>query len=157
MVELKTVSGKQRELLWNIHQKYLHEMTRYYDNEMDENGNYHYGYFDAYFKEPERKAFLIEKDGRLAGFAMINPHSYLNAPVDYVMAEFTVFPGMRKRHVAAQAAQQLFGMFPGRWEIKYHEENAAAKRLWNQVTEPYHPQKHSYSDVETVLSFSTCG
>jgi len=69
MIKLVRVLPENRELLWNLHQKYLYEMTKYYDNEMDENGNYHYGYFDAYFIQPERKAYFIYSDDRLAGFA----------------------------------------------------------------------------------------
>ena len=46
MIELIEVKAKQQQLLWNIHQKYLYEMTNYYDDVMDESGNYHYGYFE---------------------------------------------------------------------------------------------------------------
>jgi hypothetical protein len=39
MIELVEVKSEQRELLWNIFQKFLYEMTNYYDDEMDEMGN----------------------------------------------------------------------------------------------------------------------
>lgn len=70
MIDLRVVKAENRELLWNAHQKYLYEMTNYYDDEMDEDGNYDYGYFDAYFTEPKRKALLIYNDQELVGFAM---------------------------------------------------------------------------------------
>ena len=73
MIELRDIKSEDRELFWNIHQKYLYEMTNYYDDKMDEAGNYHYGYFDAYFTEPQRKAMFIYFDKHLAGFVMINP------------------------------------------------------------------------------------
>ena len=154
MIQLIQVSTEHKTLLWNLHQKYLYEMTNYYDNEMDEDGNYHYGYFDAYFTEPERKAFLIYSDGALAGFAMINPHSYIGETPDYVLAEFTIFPMFRKKHIGTEAATHILETFRGRWEIKYNEKNAGAKALWNQATAKYQPVKHRYSDVETVLAFS---
>ena len=147
--------SKDRELLWNIHQKYLHEMTNYYDNEMDEQGNYHYGYFDAYFSEPERKALLIYFSGRLAGFAMVNPHSYIGGDTDYVLAEFTIFPAFRRQGLAFEAARRILEMYSGCWEIKYNEKNAGAKHLWNRLAAPYNPKRHRCSDVETVLEFST--
>jgi hypothetical protein len=43
MIRLQTVRTADRELLWNINQKYLYEMTNFYDDPMDEYGNYHYG------------------------------------------------------------------------------------------------------------------
>ena len=153
MISLIEALPKDRELLWNIHQKYLHEMTNYYDNEMDAQGNYHYGYFDAYFSEPERRALLIYSGERLAGFAMVNPYSYIGGKPDYVLAEFTVFPAFRKQGIASEAVRQIFGRFRGSWEIKYNEKNTGAKQLWNKMTAAYSPVRCQYSDVETVLAF----
>ena len=39
MIRLQNVQPKDRDLLWNINQKYLYEMTNYYDDPMDEEGN----------------------------------------------------------------------------------------------------------------------
>ena len=153
MTELREVRPEDRELLWNIHQKYLYEMTNFYDDEMDEKGNYSYGYFDAYFTEPQRKALFIYSDGKLAGFAMINPYSYIGDSPDYVLAEFTVFPVFRGKHTASEAAEAIFRDFPGNWEIKYNEKNTAARGLWNKATAMYKPRKIEYSSTETVLAF----
>jgi predicted acetyltransferase len=153
MIELAKVKTEQRELLWNLHQKYLYEMTNYYDDEMDELGNYHYGYFDDYFTEPERTALFIYDDKRLVGFAMINTFSYINENPDHVLAEFTIFPMYRKKHIGKSAAEIILKTHRGRWEIKYNENNIGAKTLWNKITDSYHPDRHKYSADETVLSF----
>ena len=42
---------------------------------------------------------------------------------------------------------------PGAWEIKFNEKNAAAKKLWTQVTSAYHPNVYHLNEVETVLEF----
>lgn len=154
MIELKKAAPGDRELLWNINQKYLYEMTAFYPDEMDEKGNFHYGYFEEYFTDPRREALLISFDGRLAGFAMVNPYSYLGGHPDHVMAEFTVFPAFRRRHIALEAAQEILGGYGGTWEIKFHEKNLPAKSLWTKVTAPYHPEKISLNGAETVLTFS---
>ena len=107
MIQLVHASPENRDLLWNIHQKYLYEMTNYYDDEMDDQGNYPYKYFNAYFEEPERKALLIYNDQLLVGFAMINPYSYINESPDYVLAEFTIFPMYRKEHIGGDAANKI--------------------------------------------------
>ena len=64
MIELIQAGNKDRELLWNLHQKFLYEMTSYYDNEMDERGNICFGDFDDYFTDPRRSALLIRHDGK---------------------------------------------------------------------------------------------
>lgn len=153
MIELKFVKSEQKELLWNIHQKYLYEMTNFYDDKMDAVGNYVYEYFDAYFFEQNRKVFLIYSEENLAGFAMINNHSYIGENPDYVLAEFTVFPMFRRKHIALDAINQIFKMLGGKWEIKFNEKNTPAKNLWQKITARYNPEIFHLNDCETVLSF----
>ena len=153
MLELIDVKSEDRELLWNINQKYLYEMTNYYDDPMDALGNYHYGYFDAYFTEPERKAQFIYFNKCLVGCVMINPYSYLGEEPDYVLAEFTIFPTYRRRHIAMDVAEMIFEQHQGSWEVKYNEMNIAAKNLWNKVCAKYSPRKIHLNERETVLAF----
>lgn len=155
MIELKKVEAKDRQLFWNVNQKYLYEMTNYYDDLMDEEGNYQYGYFDEYFTDPKRIAYLIYYNNNLAGFAMINPYSYLNKTPDYVMAEFTIFPVYRNKHIATNVIDSIFQQHAGLWEIKYNENNLPAKMLWNKVCAKYNPTQTHLTEFETVLSFST--
>ncbi len=154
MIRLDPVSADQKDLLWNVNQKYLYEMTKYYPDDMDGNGNYTYGYFDEYFTDPLRRAFFISDDSIKVGFLMINPYSYVDAAPDYVMAEFTVFPSYRKRGYAKEAVKLVFSTFRGKWEIKYNENNVGAKALWTSVTAKYDPKVHRLSDNETVLEFT---
>ena len=155
MMTLHAVQPEERQKLWNIFQKFLYEMTNYYDDPMDEDGNYHYGYFDAYFEEPDREALFLYDGSDLVGFAMLNRHSYLGNDTDHILAEFTIFPAYRRRHLGSEAAKLLFTHYPGSWEIKYNNRNSGAKALWTTVSQPYSPQIIPYSEDETVLSFRT--
>ncbi len=153
MIHLKTVQENDRALLWNINQKYLYEMTNFYDDPMDEEGNYHYGHFEEYFTDPKRRAYLIYSDAVLVGFAMLCPYSYIEKTPDHTMAEFTVFPAFRKKHYAMDAANLILSRHPGNWEIKYNERNTAAKALWSKAAAPYGPQTVHLNEEETVLVF----
>ena len=153
MIRLQRVTPDQRQLLFNLNQKYLYEMTNYYDDPLDERGNLHYGHFDEYFTDPNRTALLIYDGDALAGFAMLNPCSYFGGTVDHVMAEFTIFPMYRRRHLATGAAEAIFERWPGRWEVKFNEKNVAARSLWTGVTARYAPTVRRLSDEETVLCF----
>ena len=153
MIRLQRVTPDQRQLLFNLNQKYLYEMTNYYDDPLDESGNLHYGHFDEYFTDPARTALLIYDGDALAGFAMLNPCSYFGGTVDHVMAEFTIFPMYRRRHLATGAAEAIFERWPGRWEVKFNEKNVAARSLWTGVTARYAPTVRRLSDEETVLCF----
>ncbi len=58
MIRLLPVHPTGRDLLWNINQKYLYEMTTFYPDEMDEAGNLNYGHFEEYFTDPKRNAYF---------------------------------------------------------------------------------------------------
>ena len=157
MLRLETVQTKDRDLLWNINQKYLYEMTGFYDDPMDEKGNYHYGHFDDYFSDTKRVAYFIYNDDVLVGFAMLCPYSNIGQNPDYTMAEFTIFPSFRRKHFALDVAKMILAKHPGRWEIKYNEKNDGAKKLWYAVAELYKPEIHHLNEDETVLSFEVEG
>ena len=154
MIKFEQVKKEQKELFWNINQKYLYEMTNYYDNPIDENGNIDYGYFDEYFIDPKRKAYFIYNDETLIGFIMVCPYSNLDKPVDYVMAEFTVFPHFRNQGFGLESANKIINDLKGKWEIKYNEKNIVAKHFWTKITLKYNPTIYHLNDVETVLSFN---
>ena len=39
MIKLQEVKEEEQELLWNINQKYQYEITTYYSDKIDEQGN----------------------------------------------------------------------------------------------------------------------
>lgn len=153
MIRLQAVQKEDRDLLWNINQKYLYEMTMYYPDPMDESGNYHYGHFDEYFTDPRREAFFLYDNTAMVGFAMLCPYSNIGKHPDCTMAEFTIFPTYRRKHYALEAANLLLASHPGHWEIKYNEKNTGAKKLWTAVTAPYHPVVYHLNEEETVFEF----
>ena len=157
MIRLQIVRKEERELLWNINQKYLYEMTLYYPDSMDEHGNYHYGHFEEYFTDPVRKAFFLYDDDIMVGFAMVNPYSNIEHDPDYTIAEFTIFPTYRGKHYATDAANLILASYPGKWEIKYNEKNIGAKRLWTKIAAPYDPLVHYLNENETIFEFGNEG
>ena len=157
MLELQRVKPAEKELLWNIFQKYRYEMTQYYEDLMDPLGNYPDRYFEDYFQDPARHAWLIRIDGALAGFILCHPYTDLQCPVDYVLAECAVFPIYRGQRLAQKAVSQLLCAHPGQWALKFHNENLAARRLWERVTKPYRTRKILCSKTETAFVFHVPG
>ena len=84
---------------------------------------------------------------------MLCPYSNIEQDPDYTMAEFTIFPSFRRRHLALDAAKMILARHPGKWEIKYNEKNRGAKNLWHTVAGPYEPEIYHLNEEETVLSF----
>jgi len=137
MIRLEKVSSRQRTLLWNLHQKYLHEMTNYYDDELDGEGNYHYGYFDAYFIQPERKAYFIYSDDRLAGFARILV-SYAEkgdpAALGIVSRNMTRLARLAARLMDKSSSVNLVGLYGG-----VFQHSALARGLFERALKTEKP------------------
>ena len=55
-IRLQPVQPLDRDLLWNINQKYLYEMTMFYPDVMDAAGNLHYGRFEQCFTDSKRSS-----------------------------------------------------------------------------------------------------
>lgn len=155
MIELRLVKNSEKEMFYNIFQKYLYEITNYYDDEMDDNGNYSYRYFNNYFTEMTRKALFIIFDGKIAGFVMINNHSYITQNPDYVISEFSIFPTYRKKGIAQKSIDLVFAEFQGKWELKFSLNNKSAMNFWRKVTDKFQPIVHKLEDDEEVLVFET--
>ena len=153
MIHIEKVELKDKELLFNINQKYLYEMTLYYNDPMDENGNYHYGYFDEYFTLDNRIPYFIYNDNDLVGFVFINNYSYINEHVDYVIGQMTIFPAYRQKGYAHNTIKLLFDLYKGAWEIKYNEKNIKAKNFWEKETLIFNPRKIIINEYETLLKF----
>ena len=153
MVTLKKVKIKDKSLLFNLNQDYLKEMTKFYPDEPDENGYYTYGYFDEYFVDKKRVAYFILNEKDIVGFCMLNPYSYFDDKIDYVLAEFTILPKYRGNHYAKETIELLFTIYHGKWEIKYNINNIIAKNLWTSATIKYKPIIKYLSPEEPVLIF----
>lgn len=153
-IHLQPVSKDDRQTLWHLLQKYLYELSLYYDDIIpDENGIIDTPYFEEYFTEEDRSAYFIYHENERIGFAMINRHSEIGEDPDAAIAEFTILPHWRGRGLGESAAAAVLATKTGLWELKYSPKNRAAKTFWNKVTEQYSPSVHPLGVEDEVLLF----
>ena len=91
-VQLERVTESTRQALWNLLQYLLFETSPSGKNVANEDGSFDYKYFDNYFTDEGRDAYLVKsKTGELMGFVMIN--QYLQKiKTGHSIAEFLVLP-----------------------------------------------------------------
>ncbi len=109
------------------------------DNDLDEHGLFREVYVDRHVTDPDRAAFLVRVDGRLAGFCLVANQSYFGPDPGntHEIAEFFVVRKYRRLGVGAEVARQVFERFPGRWEVAQVPENTAAQAFWRKVIGEY--------------------
>ncbi len=135
-VQVRLARPDERALIEGLLQFYFHDFSELYpgitaDWELDGAGRYGaYPYLDSYWRDADRRPFLIEADGRAAGFALINAHSHRGEAIDHAVAEFFVLRQYRRSGVGLRAARSIFANHPGRWELAIAAVNAAARAFW---------------------------
>lgn len=134
-VELVRASNAQRDVVARLMQFYIYDFTELLAPEkipplLDRGHFEDYPGLDAYWRNPDRAAWIIKADGDLAGFALINKHGHLGRPVDFNMAEYFVARPFRRRGVARAAFHHLLRLHPGQWELAIGAHNKPAQDFW---------------------------
>jgi predicted acetyltransferase len=133
-VEVVPASPEQGPILANMLELYAHDFSEFVDLKLGADGRFGYERLSSYWDEPGRHPFIIRADGHLAGFAFVRRGSEISGDADvWDMAEFFVVRGFRMRGLGTMAAREIFGKFPGRWEVRVIDRNRKAKEFWRRA------------------------
>jgi predicted acetyltransferase len=114
------------EHLWQL---YAHDLSAFRGSMPDGDGLFKLGRLPTFIDDPDRCGYLICGGSAVAGFALIRGLS----AEPRVMGEFFVVRAARRQRLGHQAALDLLGLHPGRWEIAFQEDNPGAARFWREV------------------------
>ena len=123
-----------RELLYRLLQYSLYEESAHDGNVMGPDGLFEYPWFDLYFTDPDREAYLIRAraGGEVLGFIMVNT-VLRRVASGHSVAEFLVLPAWRRRGVGRAAARACFQAHPGTWEVGPSLGSEAAFIFWEKT------------------------
>lgn len=152
-IELVRAGLPERELLFRLLQYSLYEESAHDGNEIGADGLFACPWFDSYFTDPAREAYLIRaKDGGgLLGFAMLHPYP-IATPFRYSVAEFMVLPPYRRQGVGGAAALACFRRHPGTWEVSPSLGSEGAYRFWEQVIADHTGSPPRFEDGVFIFS-----
>lgn len=156
MVILVKVKQREEEVLHNLIQFYIYEFTRFNKQiQLEMDGKYKPFNLEKYWNEKEYHAFFVKSGEELAGFALVE-EGQGDAPS--VIEEFLILRKFHGKGLGKIAAQQLFSMFPGKWEVHQIENNYPAQAFWrktikeytsNTFTERYDEYRRSIQEFDT--------
>jgi predicted acetyltransferase len=135
-ITVRPARSGDRPLIEGLFQFYIHDFSELYPEatvgwEIDASGRFGpYDYIESYWRDADRRPFLIEVNGRTAGFALVNAHSHRGEAIVHAMAEFFVVRQFRRSGVGHEAARAIFAANPGRWELAIAAPNAPARAFW---------------------------
>jgi len=126
----RAVTDETGPVLVRLWQLYRHDLSEFRGSLPDRDGLFHTRPLAPFLADdPDRRAYIFERDDGPVGFGLVG--RVTTGPM--LMFEFFVVRAVRGQGVGGAAAQALFGLHPGVWEIPFQEENATAARFWRDV------------------------
>jgi predicted acetyltransferase len=135
-ITVRTVTFDDKPTLRNLMYLYLYDMSEFDNEDVARNGLFEYKYLDHYWTDADRHAFFIDVDGNLAGFVLVNRQTIVVENANTI-AEFFVMRKYRRHGIGESVVREIFGRFPGEWEVREIAENSAAQSFWRNVIHKY--------------------
>lgn len=151
-IRLDAVKPHEKDALFRLLQYSLFEESADDLNEMNDDALFDYPWFELYFTDDDRWAYFIREEAtdKLLGFVMVKTRE---KPLDgYMIAEFMVLPGYRRRGVGRQAAIRCFEHFRGQWEVSPALGSEPAYRFWKRTIDGYTDGKCRFQDRAFLFS-----
>lgn len=101
MIEIVMASDERREEIWQLFLEYVDELA-VYDGETRPHHRKHYEYFDRYWDDSNRSAFLFLYDHEAIGFCLLE-----DTGITYKITDFYVRPLHRRRGFGKMAVENV--------------------------------------------------
>ncbi|MBN1647879.1 MAG: GNAT family N-acetyltransferase [Spirochaetales bacterium] len=149
-IELIKIGPSEKSVLRRMVELYNYDVSEYAGDDLNEHGYFGYSRIDHYWTEQDRYPYFIRCDGALAGFVLVNSHSY-TMPGQKVksIAEFFVMRKYRRNGIGKKIALQVFDMFRGKWEVNQIPENTVACAFWETIISEYSGGKYEKRMIDT--------
>jgi predicted acetyltransferase len=130
-IELVPAAPDQEPVLANLLELYAHDFSEFYEIELGADGRFGYKHLPLYWRDPNRRPFLVTVDGKLAGLVLVKKGSELSGDETvWDLAEFFVVRRYRRQGIGTYVAHEVWRQVSGLWEVRVMESNQPAHRFW---------------------------
>ena len=137
-IEIRKAGIREKPVLRNLMELYRYDSSEFDGEDVGEHGLFVYRYFDHYWTEPGRHAFLVRVDGQAGRICYGQRRLELTkASRIHSIAEFFIMRKYRRQGIGTTVARRILDMFPGRWRVAEEEANTPAQAFWRQVISRY--------------------
>ncbi|KZE64335.1 acetyltransferase [Fictibacillus phosphorivorans] len=134
---LKKAAIQEKDIISNLMQFYFYDFSEFIDMNVGNAGLYSgYPYLDQYWEEDGRYPYLIESEGKYAGFVLVR-EVVEEGQKYWSIAEFFIMKKFRRTGLGQRVAHQVFDSHKGNWEVGQIEKNKPAQIFWRKVIGNY--------------------
>ena len=124
----------QEPVLANLLELYAHDFSEFHPIDLHANGRFGYKNLSRYWNQIDHHPFLVQVDGKLAGFVFVKKGSEISGNASaWDVQEFFIVRAYRRRGIGISVAHQVWKRFAGPWEVRVMESNRAALNFWQQT------------------------
>jgi predicted acetyltransferase len=136
-VSVTSAAPAQASIIQNLMQLYTHDFSELWGGtsrgDLNAQGLFDVYPLEGYWTKPNWSAMLIWCDQVLAGFSLVNDQTHSGLPANRNMAEFFILRKHRGRGGSRIAAELIFSLHPGLWEVAVTRKNARAQQFWRKT------------------------
>ncbi len=132
-MELVQIKQKDLEILERLLQLYLHDISKYFPIEFEENtGLYLYDGLDKYFDGSKNYAYFIKLEKKIAGFILVDSNEN-----EKIIQEMFVLNHHKNKGIGKLAVCKVLENSKGNWIIKSLPNSEPAERFWDRTIKEY--------------------
>jgi predicted acetyltransferase len=128
---------RQAPIIQNLVQLYTHDFSEFWGGtsrgDLNAEGLFDAYPLDEYWSRANWAAMLIWCDRALAGFSLVNDQTHSGLAAGRNMAEFFILRKHRGRGGSRIAAESIFSLHPGSWEVAVTRKNERAQQFWRKT------------------------
>jgi len=139
-IDIEKIESKDKSILINLFQLYLHDITASLPMNVNEHGLFEYNEIDFYFNDDKNHhAFFIRSDDKYIGFVLIDNNFMVldQKENNYDLSEMFILNAYKNKRIGREVAVRIFDMFKGNWEIKPVPRSESARRFWERTIKDY--------------------
>ena len=164
-IVLEIIDIKNKELLHNLMQLYLHDITKDFPIgiDLDENCLFSYSDFNKYWQNKAYIPYFIKLENKIIGFVLINDDFEIleKGNNTFNLSEIFVINKHKRKGVGKQVMIQLFSKFRGKWEVRAIPNSKQAELFWDKIIKEYTQNNYNVNYTgyynRPIFTFDTSG
>lgn len=155
-VALKEIEHQSCNVLENLFQYYLYDMSEFMGLSPNNNGQYSFNFsqLDPYWARSDHFPYFIYVDSELAGFALVR--KYPSDTSTYDIEQFFVLSKFKGRGVGKKTLELIAKKFPAKWQIRILVENIGGLSFWKSAVSNIVGSNYTLSkdlDIDLMMHF----
>ena len=132
VVNLEPISIDGYHIIQNMAQLYVYDASRELGFSISEDGLYKPKSYRSYCEDNDKISYIIKVYDDIAGFALINQKG-LEKHTDWKIDQFFILAKFQRLGIGKIAAEQVWQLNLGKWEVPVIPENLSALRFWENT------------------------